>query len=319
MAHAVSRGRLLAAFAAIYVLWGSTYLAVAVSVQSIPPFLLMAARSLAAGAILFAMRQLPHREIPSARAWAIAAIAGILLFLGCHGTLAYAQTHVPSGVAAVILATIPFWIVLIELSIPIKGRPRVATLIGLLPGIAGVLLIAWRGGTVDTIAPTMILLLLGSSLAWAVGSLISQRAAATTDALTLSAMELLCGGAMLFVASWAVGELAAFSPARVSPSAWAGLAYLTVAGSVVAFSAYVWLLDHIEASLVATYTFVNPIIAILLGWVVLGEELTLRMLLGFALVIGSVVAVWQIDRRRDALTSRRSASVSNLAQNARRL
>jgi len=317
MAQAVSRGRLLAAFAAIYLLWGSTYLAVAVSVQSIPPLLLMAARSLAAGAILFALRQLPHREVPSARTWAIAAIAGILLFLGCHGTLAYAQVHVPSGVAAVILATIPFWIVLIKLLLPIEGRPRVATLIGLLPGIAGVVLITWRAGTVDTIAPAMILLLLGSSFAWAVGSLISQRTGATTDALTLSAMELLCGGATLCVASWAAGELIAFSPARVSPSAWAGLAYLTVAGSVVAFSAYVWLLDHVEASLVATYTFVNPIIAILLGWIVLGEQLTVRMLLGFALVISSVVAVWQIDRPRDAPTSRRPAPAARLARNTR--
>jgi len=171
------------------------------------------------------------------------------------------------------------------------------TLAALVAGLAGVALFMAPSGPQETgpIAPLMVLILLGAAFMWAAGSIISQRQSASISAVTSASMQLLCGGAALLIASSLKGELAGFSPSQISPVSWAGLAYLTIAGSVVAFAAYVWLLDHARAPLVATYTFVNPIIAIGLGWAALGEHLTLQMLAGFALVVASVIAVWRFE------------------------
>jgi drug/metabolite transporter (DMT)-like permease len=292
-----SRALLLAAFAAVYVLWGSTYLAIALAVQSIPPFLMIGVRSIAAGAILLGFAQFRSHGLPSARAWASAAASGVLLFGGCHGALAYAEKYVPSGLAAVMLATIPFWIVLIKFVISAEDRPKIMTLAALVVGLAGVALFMLPTGPQEAgpIAPEMVLVLLGSAFLWAAGSIISQRQSPSIPAVTSAGMQLLCGGAALVIASSLKGELAGFSPLQISPVSWAGLGYLTFAGSVVAFAAYVWLLDHARAPLVATYTFVNPIIAVGLGRAVLGERLTLQMLGGFALVVASVIAVWRLE------------------------
>lgn len=292
-------GRLLliSAFAAVYILWGSTYLAIALAVESIPPFLLIGLRSLAAGAILLALAQINNPGLPPPRAWAFASVSGVLLFGGCHGTLAYAEQYVPSGLAAVMLATIPFWIVLIKWALSAADRPNALTLAALVPGLAGVALFmlpadARQRGGVD---PGVALLLLAASFSWAAGSVVSQRQGAATPPVASAAMQLLCGGAALLIASPLRGEFDGFSLWRVSSSSWMALVYLTLAGSVVAFTAYVWLLDHAPAPVVATYTFVNPIIAVGLGWAALGEQLTLRMLAGFALIVGSVIAVWRFE------------------------
>jgi drug/metabolite transporter (DMT)-like permease len=292
-----SRGLLLAAFAAVYVLWGSTYLAIALAVQSIPPFLMIGVRSIAAGAILLGLARFESPGLPSARAWASAAASGVLLFGGCHGTLAYAEKYVPSGLAAVMLATIPFWIVLIKFVISAEDRPKIMTLAALVPGLAGVALFTLPPGSEESgpIAPEMVLILLGSAFLWAAGSIISQRQSSSIPATTSAGMQLLCGGTALLIASSLKGEFAGFSVSEISLVSWAGLGYLTVAGSVIAFTAYVWLLDHARAPLVATYTFVNPIVAVVLGWAALGERLTSPMLAGFALVVCSVIAVWRLE------------------------
>jgi drug/metabolite transporter (DMT)-like permease len=141
----------------------------------------------------------------------------------------------------------------------------------------------------------MVLILLGSAFLWALGSIVSQPQSPSVPATTSAGMQLICGGTALLVASSLKGELVGFSSLQISPSSWAGLGYLTLAGSVVAFTAYVWLLDYVPAPLVATYTFVNPIIAVGLGWALLGERLTLPMLAGFLLVVASVIAVWRLE------------------------
>jgi drug/metabolite transporter (DMT)-like permease len=266
-------------------------------VQSIPPFLMIAVRSIAAGAILLGIAQLRNPGLPPARAWGWAAASGILLFGGCHGALAFAEKYAPSGLAAVMLATIPFWMVLIKFVISVEDRPKTMTLAALVAGLVGVALFVLPSGpqAAAPIAPLIVLILLGSAFMWAAGSIISQRQSPSIPAATSAGMQLLCGGAALLVASALNGELAGFSPSQISPVSWAALAYLTIAGSVVAFAAYVWLLDHARAPLVATYTFVNPIIAVGLGWAALGERITLQMLGGFALVVASVVAVWRLE------------------------
>jgi drug/metabolite transporter (DMT)-like permease len=295
----MARSRLIAAFAAVYLIWGSTFLALALGLQSIPPLLLMGARSITAGAILLAIEQVRRPGLPSGRAWASASVSGLLLFVGCHGTLAYAQQYVPSGLAAVMLATVPFWIVLLNVSAPGDPRVKMLTFAGLLPGLAGVALIGWpqdpRG--MAPIDPLMLVLLLASAFFWAAGSRVSQRQQLFTSAIALSGMQLVCGGTALLVGSGLAGELSRFSAHDVSAISWAGLSYLIGAGSVVGFTAYMWLLDHAPGPLVATYTFVNPIIAVILGWRFLGERPTPQMLLGTVLVIASVVALWRLNNR----------------------
>jgi drug/metabolite transporter (DMT)-like permease len=299
----LARSRIIAAFAAIYLIWGSTFLAVTLGLQSIPPLLLMGARSIAAGAILLAIEQVRRQVhgfgLSPGRAWASAAVSGLPLFVGCHGALAYAQQYVPSGLAAVMLATVPFWIVLLNISAPSDPRAKMLTFAGLLPGLAGVALIAWPqdAHAAAPIDPKMLALLLASAFFWAAGSVVSQRQQSLTSAIALSGMQLVCGGAALIVGSALAGELSRFSAHDVSALSWAGLSYLIGAGSVVGFTAYMWLLDNAPGPLVATYTFVNPIIAVILGWRFLGERPTPQMLAGTVLVIASVVAVWRLNNR----------------------
>ena len=290
--------KLIAAFAAIYLLWGSTFLALALGLETIPPLLLMGARSVVAGVILLAIEQAWGTRIPPADAWRSGAISGVLLFAGGHGTLAYAQQFVSSGLAAVVLATVPFFIVLLDASSPQAPRAKLAIFAGLLPGLAGVALIAWpQDGNAAVIDPLMLLVLLASSFFWAAGSVFSQRQPIFASAIALSGMQLVCGGTALLLGSALFGELREFSLRQVSALSWSGFAYLMVAGSVIGFTSYTWLLDHAPRPLVATYTFVNPIIAVILGWQFLDERPTRQMLTGTALVIASVILLWRLNSR----------------------
>jgi drug/metabolite transporter (DMT)-like permease len=297
MASRIGRGPVILAFATIYAIWGSTYLALALALQSLPPFLLVGARSVAGGLILLGIEQSRGGALPRAGAWMPAALGGLLLFVGCHGSLAYAQQYVPSGLAAVMIATVPFWFVLLNFALPVGRRPNIASLFGLIPGLAGVALIAWRRVSPgsSSVDPAMVLLLLGSALSWAAGSLVGQRRAAGVSAIALAGMQLVCGGAVLLAASGLVGEWKEFTLGGVSAISWAGFAYLTLAGSVTAYTAYVWLLDRVPGSLVTTYTFITPIIALLLGWTFLGERLSAQLLLGTILIIASVILVWRLE------------------------
>ncbi len=284
----------VACFLAIYLLWGSTYLAIAFGLKSFPPLMLMAVRSIAGGIILVA---LSWREISgiSARAWAMAAGCGLLFFLGCHGILAYAQQMVPSGIAAIMLATIPFWIVLLELVMPARHPPALATLIALLPGFAGVALVALQNVSDRPIGAAAIALLMVSALSWAAGSLLSRHTSSNSSSLSLSGIQLTAGGAALLITSVAIGEFRGFSPSAVTAPSLMALIYLIVAGSVAGFAAYHWLLYNVPTAQVSTYTFVNPVVAVMLGWLFLQEKLSTAMLVGGLMVIASVVAVWRAD------------------------
>jgi len=296
-----TRIAIIGAFAAIYVIWGSTYLALAVALQSLPPFLLMAARCLAGGAILYGYARLSGSKRPPARIVVLASACGILFFAGCHGVLADAQQRVPSGLAAVLLATIPLWIALLQVVLRLSKRPSKRAVAFLLPGVAGVALIAWRqsasGGSEVQVSD--ILLLLGASLSWAIGTLISERQTNVYPPLALSGLELLAGGITLLAISIAKGELTTFAITEISPASVAGWAYLTIAGTLVAFAAYIWLLKQVSPTLISTYTFVNPVIAVALGWAFLGESLTIWMLAGALMIIVSVSGLL-LTRQRSA-------------------
>ena len=282
-----------AAFAVIYLVWGSTYLAVSVALTSIAPFMLMGSRSLIGGCLLLAGAWFGHRSIVDRRTWARAGLCGLLLFAGCHGTVAYAQQRVSSGIAAVLLATIPFWIALVGASLPGGERLRLTQLSLLGTGLVGVVLIVTGQGQGPTgAAGYMDLgLLLGAALSWAVGTILAERWSPQDREVAFAGTALLAGGAMLMIMSAIRGELHSFHASVISSEATAAWLYLTLAGTVLAFASYSWLLNQVPAALVATYTFVNPLIALLLGWAVLGEQLSIAMALGAALVTASVIGL----------------------------
>jgi drug/metabolite transporter (DMT)-like permease len=296
MAMVPDRFRIAAAFAAIYLVWGSTYLAIALALPAIPPFALMGSRSLVGGLILFAVAR-ARGAVIGPRDWLVGGACGLLFFVGCHGVLAVAEQRVPSGLASILLATIPFWTVLIGLVLPLEKPTRPRSLALLAPGFAGVALIAWRELAGAGPALADILMLLGASLSWALGTVVSERHSGETPANALAGMALITGGLVLLGLAVATGELRRVDPAGLMGVPGLAWAHLTLAGTVVTFGAYVWLLERVSPPLVGTYTFVNPIVAVALGWAVLGEAPTVEMLAGGALVLGSLVALLLLDHR----------------------
>ncbi|OPZ00324.1 multidrug DMT transporter permease [Bradyrhizobium sacchari] len=292
----------IGAFAAIYLLWGSTYFAITLGLKSIQPFLLMALRSFCGGTVLLAMSGRQVADV-SMRTWATACLCGLLFFVGCHGVLAFAQQSVPSGVAAIVLATIPFWILLIDTLFPGDQRPRPLALLALVPGFFGVGLVAWQNVEQAGISILPVVWLLLAALSWSAGTVLSRRMSSETSAILLSGMQLSIGGAVLFAISWLTGEVENFRPRDVSPISLAAVLWLIVAGSVIGFVAYNWLLENVPTSLVSTYTFVNPVIAVLLGTIVLGEPFSRMMLLGAGLVIISVIIIWRAEHAANRPTN----------------
>lgn len=274
-----------AAFAAIYFVWGATFLAVRYAVASIPPLALVGLRSVCAGALLLgAARVIAGAGAPAwptRRQWAHAAVAGVLLFGGSHGALAAAERRVASGVAALAVSTIPVWLVVLDALRPGGARPTGRVVGGMLLGVAGVALLAGNG--VGSARPADLLLLVGSALSWAAGSLYARHAPRAASAPVHTAAQLLTGGTLLLLASALVGEGGAAALAAAPSRAVLALAFLVVFGSVVAFTAYTWLLRVSTPARVGTYAFVNPVVAVLLGWAVAGEALTPR--LGAALLV----------------------------------
>jgi drug/metabolite transporter (DMT)-like permease len=242
----------------------------------------------------------------------------LLFFLGCHGVLAYAQQVVPSGIAAIMLATIPFWVVLLEFVVPTERRPAPGTLIALLPGFAGVALIALQNLNDRPVGTAATVLLLGSALSWAAGSLLSKHTSSQASSLSHSGIQLTAGGFALLLTSLAIGEFREFSPGAVTAPSFAALVYLMVAGSVVGFAAYHWLLDNVPTTQVTTYTFVNPVVAVILGRFFLQESLSPAMLIGGLMVVASVVAVWRAESRSppDTFKGKHTVGRSIFARNA---
>ncbi len=298
--------KLLLAFFAIYVVWGSTYLAIKVAVETIPPLTTAGVRHLVAGLILFAWARAWRTRITAAE-WRASLVVGVLFFLIGHGTLHWAEKTVPSGVAALLVATEPLWIALL---MPAVGGSRWSRRggAGLAAGLIGVSLLvspdALVAGSRQLWGSGAILL---GALSWALGIRYAATAPLPRDPFVRTATTLLCGAALLLAASLVTGEMGRVDASKVSGSSLLGLGYLIVFGSVVAFSAYTWLLERCSATLVATHTYVNPVVAVLLGWAFAGEPLTPRVLVATTLILAAVLFL-KADATRRQETGRLEAS-----------
>jgi drug/metabolite transporter (DMT)-like permease len=279
------------ALIAVYLIWGSTYLAIRYAVETTPPFSMAAARFIVSGGFLYAMRRMSGDSAPKWLEWRNAAIIGIFLLVGGNGGVVWAEQSVTSSLAALLVATVPLWMVLIDALRPGGRWPSFMAASGIFIGFGGVILLI---GSAVNDAGAMNLLgaaaLVFASLSWAMGSLYSRSAILPASQLLGTSMEMLAGGVALFVIAGTVGEWNRFDLAAVSTRSAVAVVYLTVIGSG-GFVAYVWLLRVAPTPLVATYAYVNPLVAVLLGYFLAHEPMTLRTLLATALIIASVVLV----------------------------
>lgn len=288
-----SRSRIIAAFAAVYIVWGSTYLAIRYAVTTMPPLLMASARFMLSGVVLYLWTRSRGAPRATKREWRDSAIAGTLMLCVGNGGVAWAEQRVPSGLAALIVAVVPLWMVLLDWLRPQGARPVPRVLIGVFIGLAGlVVLVGPRTivghGDVDATAAGVLMI---ASIAWAVGSIFSRHAARPPSAATLTGMQMMGGGIALLVAGALFGELHDLNIARVSTASWLGWAYLVTFGSLIGFTAYVYLLGAVSAAKAATYAYVNPVVAVILGWAVAGEAIAGRTIVAAAIIVAGVAMI----------------------------
>jgi len=300
------KSRIWLALIVIYIAWGSTYLAIRFAVESIPPFLMAATRFLIAGSLVFIWRRLAGDPLPTRAQWRSAAIAGLLLLLGGNGLVTWAEQHLPSGFAALLVATTPLWMVFVEALWPGGKRPTWQTLLGVLVGLVGIVILVGFEEITGSHARfdfLGVIALLLASLSWAIGSIYSRGADLPKSAFLGTGMEMLAGSASLYLLGTLSGEWNRLDLTAITSRSLAGLGYLIVVGSLVGFAAYTWLLRVAPTSLLSTYAYVNPLIAVILGSILAQEELTPRLLLATPLILFSVLLInlaRSIDVKRES-------------------
>ena len=283
----------LLAFATIYFVWGSTFLAIRVGVHEVPPFLLAAMRFLIAGLALYAWMIARGEPSPTGRQWMSASLLAVLIFVLDYGLLFWAEQRVPSGIAAVMMATIPLFMALSEIIFLGTQRLTISLWLALLIGIIGVAVLMSRsfnlGG--EPIDPRGAVALIVAAMSWSIASVLTRKLPLPPSKVMSSGAQMLAGGVFLTLTAASRGEVRNFHPASVSRGAWLSLLYLIVAGSIIAFTAYVWLIHRESPMKVGTYAYVNPVVAVLVGYFLGGEALGLRVILGTVCVLISVVMI----------------------------
>jgi drug/metabolite transporter (DMT)-like permease len=288
-----SRAQIIAAFASIYLIWGSTYLAISYAVETIPPFIMGGIRFVVSGAMLYLWARYRGAPRPARLHWRNAIVAGGFLLLGGNGAVVWAEQFVPSGLTALLVSILPFWLVIIEWVRPPRKRPSGAVLVGLFLGFIGIVVLVGQsdvGGHGD-VSPIGALVLILGSLSWAIGSFWSRDAQLPESGLLTTGMEMLGGGALLLIVGAVTGELAHTDIHRISNASAVGLLYLITFGSLLGFTSYIWLLDKVSPARLGTYAYVNPIVAVLLGWAIAGERLSIRTGVAAAIVICAVALI----------------------------
>jgi drug/metabolite transporter (DMT)-like permease len=281
------------AFSIIYFVWGSTFLGIRVGVREVPPLILAAMRFSVAGLVLFGWVLARGERAPSLREWRSASILGMVIFLFDYGLLFWAEQRVPSGIAAVMLATIPVFMALSEIIFLRTQRLTIRLALALLIGIGGVGVLMSHslnvgGAPIDKVGA---MALIFASISWSIASVLARKLPLPDSKVMSSGAQMLAGGILLAIVAGALGEFRNFHPSAVSRGAWLALLYLIVAGSIIGFTAYVWLIHHESPTKVGTYAYVNPIVAVLVGYFLGGEALSTRTILGTLLVLISVIVI----------------------------
>jgi drug/metabolite transporter (DMT)-like permease len=317
-----SRAALILAFAAIYLAWGSTYLGIRVAVETMPPFLMASTRFLLAGGLLFSFLKLRGAPTPTRFQWRANVVIGIFLLLGGNGLVVWAEQVIPSGITALLIGVSPLFIVLTEWAWPGGGRPTPLTLFALLLGFAGVTWLAapWESVAQGGLNPGGIAAILVACISWAIGSIYSRHAKHGADPFMASAVQMLGGGGALLITALAHGDFARLDLARITPAAWGAFAYLVSIGSLVGFSTFVWLMKHSTPARVSTYAYVNPVVAVFLGWWLLDEPLGARTLVASAIIVASVatITIEKPSAREVISRGRRGAHAPHGRRTARR-
>jgi drug/metabolite transporter (DMT)-like permease len=294
----------LLAFAIIYFVWGSTYLAIRVGVQEVPPFLLAAMRFLVAGLVLYGWMIAKGERQPSGRQWRSVSLLAILIFGIDYGLVFWSEQRVPSGVTAVMMATIPAFMAVSEIIFLRTQRLTARLALALLIGIGGVAVLVSRslnlgGAPIDRVGAVALII---ASMSWSVGSILTRKLPLPPSKVMSSGAQMLAGGVFLALTAAALGEFRNFHPSTVSRGAWLALLYLIVAGSIIGFTAYIWLIHHESPTKVGTYAYVNPVVAVLVGYFLGGEALGPRTILGTLLVLISVLVITTTQAKKPVTT-----------------
>ena len=285
----------------VYILWGSTYLAIRYAVETIPPFIMAAVRFSVSGAVLYLWRRGAGDAPPTLAQWRTAGIIGVLLLVGGNGGVVWAEQRVPSGLTALLVSAVPLWMVILDLVRPGGRWPGFWAAAGILAGFAGIVILAAARGTgagaqqTDAIG---IAVLVAASFLWSAGSVYSKTVEHHPSALLDTGMTMLAGAAGFLVMATVTGEWASLGAKEVSSASLWGLGYLIVFGALVGFAAYTWLIRHAPISLVSTYAYVNPVVAIFLGFFIAHEPVTARIIVAAFIIIGSVVLTTTAQRWR---------------------
>lgn len=297
-----SRSALWLAFGAIYVIWGSTYLGIRVAVESIPPFLMAGARFIAAGTILFAGLKLRGTPWPTRAQWRDHTIVGICLLLGGNAVVAWAEQTVPSGLTTLILGGSPLFMVLMEWLRPGGTKPTGMLWLGFAVGLAGLFILLGPGALPEGVRPPMfsVIALLLTSFFWWGGSLYGKHAKSGAGPLVAAAVQMVTGGVVMTLVGLLLGESARLDVAAIPGRAWFAWSYLVIAGSLIAFPVYIWLLKNSTPARVSTYAYVNPIVAVILGWAILDEPVTPRIALAATVIVGAVALITTEKSRHPA-------------------
>jgi len=297
--------KILLAFSIIYFLWGSTFFAIRVGVREVPPLILASMRFFVAGVVLYAWMRLKGTPSPTRREWISASLLAVCIFVVDYGLLFWAEKRVPSGIAAVMLATIPVFMALSEIIILRTQRLTVRLALALLVGVAGVsVLVSHSLNLGETpIDPRGAIALTIAAMSWSVASALTRKLSLPESKVMSSGAQMLAGGILLALAAAAFGEFRGFQIQSVSRGAWFALVYLIVAGSIVGFTAYVWLIHHESPTKVGTYAYVNPVVAVIIGYFLGGETVGPRTLLGTLLVLVSVIVITTTRATQPAMTA----------------
>jgi drug/metabolite transporter (DMT)-like permease len=303
-----SRARVLAAFAAVYIVWGSTYLFIRFAVETLPPFLMAGVRFAVAGLILYLWARLRGAPAPTRTEARAAAIGGLFLLLGGNGAVVWAEQRVPSSVTALLVATVPLWMVLLDWLRPEGARPRAAIFAGLGLGLVGLALLVGRGAFGGQGAdPVGAAVLVVGSILWATGSLYVGRNPRPPSAMITNAVQMLAGGVALLAVGSMAGELGRLDLAAASTRSLLSVLYLIIAGSLIGFTAYTYLLQESTPAKVSTYAYVNPVVAVFLGWAFAGEHVTTRTLIAAAVILAGVAIITAAGGGQRAKDGARSA------------